>query len=636
MGFQTPQYTLDDYLARTVSGAIQLPDFQRGYKWDDERIRQLLVTILRGHPMGVVMLLDTNNDEVRFKPRPVEGVRLDADISPTHLLLDGQQRLTSLTQALTNDGVVETKDSRGKLMSLRYFVNISKALDGEGSMDEAVISVGEDGRIWTNFKRDVELDLSTPDLQREQGYFPLNLLFQPVESQGWILKYAMIDQKLAGRFHAEVLTPAARYSIPAIELDRNTSKSAVATVFEKVNTGGLELNVFELLTATFAGDADYYAEHGTDFRLNDDWRETRAVFESQPVLQEVSSTDFLRAVTLLATRRKHLTDIRTRPTAVSARNEDALRLSLSEYLQWRDPLREAFLWAAGFLADRHIFDTRFLPYGTHLIPLAVIKVIVGADADLRGPRSRIVQWFWCGILGELYGGTTDTRFVRDVMLVPDWARAVDGARVPTTVQDAQFVESRLHSLRTRNAAAYKGIYALLLENQARDWMEDKRLDLVQHRELAVDIHHIFPKKWCADHNIDDEHRESIVNKTAISAKTNRSIGARAPSHYLDLIERNAQITTDQVDEVLDSHCIKHSLLRNDNFDGFFSDRREKLLGLVESAMQKPAQRDVSQGYFVEGSSQFEEAEVAESADESVDDSIPGAVPDAALVSVNEH
>lgn len=53
-------------------------------------------------------------------------------------------------------------------------------------------------------------------------------------------------------------------------------------------------------------------------------------------------------------------------------------------------------------------------------------------------------------------------------------------------------------------------------------------------------------------------------------------------------------------------------------------------------MQKPAQRDVSQGYFVEGSSQFEEAEVAESADESVDDSIPAAVPDAALVSVNEH
>jgi len=619
MGFQTPQYTLDDYLSRTVSGKIQLPDFQRGYKWDDERIRQLLVTILRGHPMGVVMLLDTNNDEVRFKPRPVEGIQFADDISPNHLLLDGQQRLTSLTQALTGDGVVETKDSRGKLMSLRYFVNISKALEGESSMDEAVISVGADGRIWTNFNRDVELDLSTPELQREQRYFPLNLLFQPMESQGWILQYAMLDQDSAGRFHAEVLTPAARYSIPAIELDRNTSKSAVATVFEKVNTGGLELNVFELLTATFAGDADYYAKHGTDFRLNDDWRETQAVFEPQPVLREVSSTDFLRAVTLLATRQRHLADERTRRTAVSARNEDALRISLSEYLQWRDPLREAFLWAAGFLADRHIFDTRFLPYGTHLIPLAVIKVILGADADLLGPRKRIVQWFWCGILGELYGGTTDTRFVRDVMLVPEWARSVDGARVPTTVLDAQFVESRLHSLRTRNAAAYKGIYTLLLQNQARDWMEDKRLDLVQHRELAVDIHHIFPKKWCAENGIDDEHRESIVNKTAVSARTNRTIGGRAPSNYLSLIERNAQISAEQIDEVLASHLIDANCLRKDDFDGFFSNRREQLLTLVESAMGKPAQRDLSQGYAVEGSNQFDEADVAESNDETVDD-----------------
>ena len=80
MGFQTPQHNLAKYLDWAVSGRIQLPDFQRGYKWDDERIRQLLVTILRGHPMGVVMLLDTNNDEVRFKPRPIEGVKVDAGL----------------------------------------------------------------------------------------------------------------------------------------------------------------------------------------------------------------------------------------------------------------------------------------------------------------------------------------------------------------------------------------------------------------------------------------------------------------------------------------------------------------------------------------------------------------------------
>src|SRR5690348_2923848 len=97
---------------------------------------------------------------------------------------------------------------------------------------------------------------------------------------------------------AAVIQPASSYAIPAIELDNATSKSAVATVFEKVNTGGLPLNVFELLTATFAGDKAYYDAHGTDFRLNDDWQETTAKFAAYPVLAAVENTDFLQAVTM--------------------------------------------------------------------------------------------------------------------------------------------------------------------------------------------------------------------------------------------------------------------------------------------------------------------------------------------------
>ena len=90
-------------------------------------------------------------------------------------------------------------------------------------------------------------------------------------------------------------------------------------------------------------------------------------------------------------------------------------------------------------------------------------MVLGNDADLHGSVQRIVQWFWCGVLGELYGGATETRFVRDLEQVPAWARARAGrTRCRAPSQDATFVESRLHSLRTREAAAYKGIYALLI------------------------------------------------------------------------------------------------------------------------------------------------------------------------------
>ena len=84
MGFQTPLYELSEYLKWTTSGKIQLPDFQRGYKWEDERIRQLLVTILRGHPLGVVMLLKAGNEQIRFKPRPIEGTTCRRTRRPRH------------------------------------------------------------------------------------------------------------------------------------------------------------------------------------------------------------------------------------------------------------------------------------------------------------------------------------------------------------------------------------------------------------------------------------------------------------------------------------------------------------------------------------------------------------------------
>ena len=496
-------------------------------------------------------------------------------------------------------------------MERRYFIDIVTAVQGEDRIDDAIISLPSDCVERANFGKDVIRDVSTSEKQRAERLFPVNLLFG--DAMSWIIE--LDDVELVKAFNEAILKPVSSYNIPAIELDKQTSKGAVATVFEKVNVGGLPLNVFELLTATFAGDAEYYQSHGTDFRLNDDWKETQGKFAAYPVLAGLENTDFLQAVTLLTTRKRNLAHLGPRPPAVSAKREDVLKLTLDDYLEWVGPLREAFIWASDFLADRHIFDTKFLPYPKQLVPLAVLRVAMGNEADLLGPREKLVRWFWCGILGELYGGAIETRFVRDLEQVPDWARGITESSTPYTVNDATFVESRLHSLRTRNAAAYKGIYALLLGNKARDWMEDKALDKVQYVSLAVDIHHIFPKKWCEGHGIDDERRESIVNKTAISAVTNRAIGGAAPSAYLTYIEKKAQIESAKLDHLVEAHLIPATSLRADNFDSYFIERRRRLCELVESAMGKTVPRDVDSG-AAEDSMQFEITEIEELPDEA--------------------
>src|SRR5438093_337575 len=109
--FDSTKESLQDVLKSVREGKTQLPDFQRGWVWDDARIRGLLASISMSYPIGAVMMLQTGNPGVRLHPRPVEGVG-PIDVLPERLILDGQQRLTSLYQALFFDGPAKTRDSR--------------------------------------------------------------------------------------------------------------------------------------------------------------------------------------------------------------------------------------------------------------------------------------------------------------------------------------------------------------------------------------------------------------------------------------------------------------------------------------------------------------------------------------------
>jgi len=103
-----------------TEGKLQLPDFQRGWVWDDEHVRSLLVSVARSFPVGAVMLLDTGG-EVRFQVRPIENLTFSGTVPESErLILDGQQRLTSLTQVLALDTPVKTYNEQGKPITRHY------------------------------------------------------------------------------------------------------------------------------------------------------------------------------------------------------------------------------------------------------------------------------------------------------------------------------------------------------------------------------------------------------------------------------------------------------------------------------------------------------------------------------------
>jgi hypothetical protein len=295
-------------------------------------------------------------------------------------------------------------------------------------------------------------------------------------------------------FKEKVLANFTGYTVPVIVLRKETPREAVCTVFEKVNTGGVVLDVFELLTATFAA---------VDFDLRKDWDTRRRRLEEHKVLRGTQSTDFLQAVSLLATReakgnwRPGDSD---KAPAVSCKRKDILRLTREQYEKWAPEVERGFLWAAQFLNNEMVFESRDAPYRTQLVPLAAIHVALGPGADTVGKVEKIRRWYWCGVLGELYGGTIETRFGNDLQQVVDWCSGNEN--LPMTVYESSFDPGRLLTLRTRNSAAYKGIYALLMRGGSRDWIKEQDLTLASHHRLDIDIHHIFPKKWCTGNGID--------------------------------------------------------------------------------------------------------------------------------------
>lgn len=619
--FDSTKTPLPEIIKQITDGKLQLPDFQRGWVWDDEHVRSLLVSVARSFPVGAVMLLETGGD-VRFQVRPVENVIFSGRLpEPERLILDGQQRLTSLTQVLALDAPVKTFNEKGKPIDRYYYVDIEAALDER--LDEAFVAVEADKTLKTNFGRDIKihvnaaseeipLDFSTPEQECKAFFFPCN---QILNSDAWeesLQEYAPEKFGQYMQFRKQVLNAFRTYQLPLIALDKTTSKEAVCLVFEKVNTGGVPLSVFELVTASFAADG---------FNLRDDWygsglrkvagREAR--IKAEPILDGVEPTDFLQAISLLHTLARRRADLKAGKTgkavaAVSAKRVAVLSLALTDYQRWAAEIEKGFLLAAKFLRKECFYSSRDLPYRTQLVPLAAVLSQLQERWLEPKIHDKLSRWFWCGVLGELYGGAVETRIANDLEELLNWIDA--NGEEPRTIYEAAFQSSRLFTLRSRLSAAYKGLNTLVLREGARDFFWKATIQELDHEEVALDIHHIFPKDWCAGKGIKPNVFNAILNKTPISYKANRMIGGRAPSSYLAAIQSHQQvgISDSAMDDILHSHCIDSAAMRADDFDTFYARRQESLLAVVERAMGKTIERSMGEEVGDDESGSYDEAD----------------------------
>ncbi|MBZ6382835.1 GmrSD restriction endonuclease domain-containing protein [Sphingomonas sanguinis] len=619
MSFDTTKTSLKDLLSDIHVGKLQLPEFQRDYVWNEGDVCSLLESIAKGFPVGALLTLERGGS-VEFKPRGIEGTSVE-HVAPEHLLLDGQQRMTSLYKTIYSKEPARVRTAKGQVVERFFYLSIEAALEPMADIEAAIELVPPDRIRRTNFGKDIDLDLSTAQREYDRMLFPLNQTLDPL---GWILGCighwnAKGEQRMdeIQRFQNEVLNRIQAYAMPVIKLSKDNSREAVCTVFEKVNVGGKKLDAFELVTAIYAASG---------FDLREDWAGTqkkhgrlgrlRDKVPPKGVFADLASTDFLQACTVLHTR-----DLRQQAVAsgatgkeippITCTREALLGLPLDAYRKHADAVEAGFIEVAKFLNEQKILWGRDVPYPPQMVALATIFALLPPHLRNAAATDRLSQWYWSGVLGEFYGSATETKIARDV---PDLLAWLEGGPAPRTIADSSFQAARLDTLRSRLSAAYKGFHALLMRSGCRDFITGKGVETMTVFSDALDIHHIFPRAWCEKQGIPPQRYNSIINKTALSKGTNIAIGGSAPSQYLARIEERHGLSTEALDQILRSHLIEPALLRADDFEGFWKARKLALAELAAGAQGKPVQVDEqepAEGYADDDGLTLDEEEMIE-------------------------
>ena len=530
--FPTFSRQLIPMLDQMHSGELALPDFQRSFVWAPDATRELIVSMIRGFPAGNLLFLQGGSGQ--FKPRTVEGSS-NSQMRPSYLILDGQQRLTSVYQALFGVG------------QSRFFLDLGGMLSG-AEVDESV--------------RVLPVDRAQGLASVEAQANALMLPIAEVRDGGsirWIdtVVRARADDdpdRVRGLLYEAqqaYVEPLIRYSFPVTVLPESTELEAVCTIFETLNRTGRPLTPFELISArAFAGGLSLY----------DYWQAARVEY---PILEdfEIEPYYLLQVIALRL-------GAQCKRRVVLGLPADAIEQ------EWAPAVFDMAAALSMLRVECGVLVSKWLPYRPMLIPLTVAwREIRGATGPVQGAmRARLIRWFWCACFTGEYESSSATLAERDSPVLRAW---LTGGDPPPVVRDFAWDPERWREITRRQQGLYRATIALTLSQSPRDFHTGAPLTPELIVAEKIDDHHVFPRGFLQDLDQMPE-TDSVVNHVLVDRATNIRIGKAAPSKYLDEMR---SVLGSGLDTVLASQGLPtepDGPLMMDDFDAFLTWRLERL------------------------------------------------------------
>jgi hypothetical protein len=535
---------LKDLLSEIHNRTSALPDFQRDFVWEPGATQELIVSIANNYPAGSILRV---RDAKRvFAAREFEGAPPLAGAKHTFLVLDGQQRMTSLYQAFYGVG------------EHRYFLDIKKLIGGV-DFEEAVFHV----RATTKWAKAHE-EFS---LQAADGVLPLSVLRGGGGGFGqWSRKVArqLPDEKRIALEDAldgieqKWIQVIDDYHFPVVTLSDKTEPDALCTIFETLNRTGVKLSVFELLTARFWPQK---------INLRNLWD---SALQSYPIIEEFEVDPYyiLQAIALASRK------------SPSCKRSDVLNLAVADIQAWWQPVVDGLALGLSILRDDcKVMLPKWLPYQTMLPTLAAVLAKGGKPktAEAGAQRENIKRWFWCSVFGQAYESSPNSQSAKDVTEVLAWFA---GGKEPESVSNIRFDPKTLRDVTPRQRAIYRGVICLILGSGtgARDFHTQAIITGKLMNEEGIDDHHVFPDNFLATKKDVSlaRNRDCVLNRTLIDRTTNQMISNRAPSDYLAEIRKTPGFP---FESVLTSHCLpvgESSPFWTDDYHAYLAWRQERL------------------------------------------------------------
>jgi len=545
-------------------GRFKVPDFQREFEWKPWDIRDLMRSIFLDYYIGSLLLWSGTPENFKaLTCEPIYGY--EGSEKPDYIVLDGQQRLTAMYYAfLAPAKVLPNRSNR-----YHYFIRADRFVAEE--YDEA-FEYNWSKNWWAELIRN-------PEQQYSEHIFPLAVMGEGGWAlSNWVQGYKNYWCELAKRtkaadqdndlhhkadlhaknallFGTSVWKITEQYQISYIELNKRLEIDKVCDIFTKINSKGIQLDVFDLLNAMLK-------PKGIQLKLL--WRKAAPrlkFFETNRmnvyILQLMSilrqgycSPKYLYF--LIPEAEKSVRD----PDGTY--RQEVLIADSAEFEHGWNEAVEALEYAIKLLRHPQEFgaiSSSYLPYTSILPVFAAIQVHIGRlpSGQRFAAQRKVRHWYWASVFLNRYSGSVESTAARDFLDLKAWMD--DDARTPDLIQEFRYWVGNLNlrSERRRGTAVYNGIFNLLVMQGAQDWISGT---VPQPRDL--DDHHIIPVAKAKELGI-GRSIHSILNRTPLTAETNRRvIRDRFPHEYLPEMEK--ENGEDTVHRMLDSHSISSKAL----------------------------------------------------------------------------